>query len=102
MVELMANNSSIRKLADGTAMSNETQSSWIQLQAAICHWEIEFATLVDANTSLIIANGNNNRSSQFFNPSNIVDAVVKSNERVVCTIVMSYEEFLKEGAPSFV
>jgi hypothetical protein len=98
----MANNSSIRKLADGTATSNETQSSWIQLQAAINHWEIEFATLVDVSDSLIIANGNNNRSSQYFNPSNIVDAVVESNERVVCTIVMSHEEFLLEDAPRFV
>jgi hypothetical protein len=101
IAELMANNSSVRRFVDGTATSNDTNNTWETLQSAVNHWQIEFATLVNAYTGTILANGNLNRSSQYFDPSSLVEAVVQNNERVICSIVMTYEEFAKEGAPRF-
>jgi hypothetical protein len=97
----MSNNSSIRRLAGGTATIKDTEAVWEAMQSAVNHWKIEFATLVEVQTASIIANGNSNRSSEYFNPSNLIDVVSNYNERVICTVVMDYEEFEKEHTPRF-
>jgi hypothetical protein len=60
--------------------------------------KIEFSTLVDSNL-VILANANNERMGEEFDPSGVASKVMALNRRISVVTTMSRHNFLLEGAP---
>src|SRR4051794_27658037 len=80
--------------------SSEYSSVISSLQSEQMQRKFEFLTLVSSNLT-ILANANNDRRGEMFDPSGIVSKVLDLNERIVVVTTMSHSEFMKEGAPRY-
>ncbi|MGD1911278.1 MAG: HAMP domain-containing protein [Rivularia sp. (in: cyanobacteria)] len=68
------------------------------LQNEIKAREIEYATLVDKD-SRIIVNANANRTGEIFNPNKLVTEAIKSSQQIKSCEILNWEELQKESPP---
>lgn len=68
------------------------------LQNEIKARKIEYATLVDKD-SRIIVNANANRTGEIFNPNSLVTEAIKSSQQIKSCEIVNWEELQKESPP---
>ncbi|MEO1374866.1 MAG: ATP-binding protein [Cyanobacteria bacterium J06635_10] len=68
------------------------------LQNEIKARKIEYATLVDKD-SRILVNANANRTGEIFNPNNLVTEAIKSSQQIESCEIINWKELQKESPP---
>lgn len=69
------------------------------LQNEVKARNIEYATLVGKDKRIIV-NANANRNGEIFDPNNLVSEVFQKSEQIKATSLVSWDELVKESAPS--
>jgi hypothetical protein len=90
----------LRKLAEGNGIISDYLETKELLTDQIEHWSIEYSTLVNRNLT-IVSSSNNYRWGETFDPSGVASKALDLNARIMVSVVMSYDEFMKEGSPRF-
>lgn len=78
--------------------SNLNQEVKQILQNEIKARNIEYATLVDKNSRIIVS-ANANRTGEFFNPNNLVSKALKTAKQIKSSEIVSWKELQKESPP---
>jgi hypothetical protein len=73
-------------------------SQLLSEQASIL--QVEFATLVSSDFA-IKAGANNDRRGATFNPSGLATKAMNLRSPLAATVMMSYSDFILEGAPRY-
>jgi twitching motility protein PilJ len=88
-----------RTAARGESLTPELQGQLRQiLNNELREHEIEYVTLVGKDLK-VIANANNNRQGQIFNPNGLAQDALKSNQLLKANVIVSWKELTKENPP---
>jgi hypothetical protein len=97
---IITNTNAVRRVAAGNYSQDDFSTATEMISGQIDEWQIEYCTLVNASKHIIVG-GNNNRSGELFDPSEIVSYALETKHRIFVSVTMEYGEFAKEGSKRF-
>eukprot|EP00475_Leptophrys_vorax_P016231 TRINITY_DN2267_c0_g1_i5.p1 TRINITY_DN2267_c0_g1~~TRINITY_DN2267_c0_g1_i5.p1 ORF type:complete len:602 (-),score=163.50 TRINITY_DN2267_c0_g1_i5:899-2599(-) len=93
----LAYTDSYRRTVQGTEQPGDISDVVSSLREVMIARKIEFATLVNRD-SKIIACANNNRTGEIWDPSGVVNKTLELNTRIIVSVAMEWDDFMKEGS----